>query len=161
MINLANQLVIMKIIAFTFTTSAIYICALEGSKSEPELVFKNKLTIPAYNTPETAEWFETEFKLILNREKPDAATYKLTLPSNLNHNYINKVYYAQAVLNLICAKDNIKVEHTSSGSVIASKFKLPKDADLHDHIDNLLQSPGNPWDVKMKDTALMALTHLS
>jgi hypothetical protein len=149
----------MKVIAFTFTTSAIYVCALSGTKDEPELVFKHKLSIPVYSTPETVEWFETEFKLIINREKPNLATYRLTM-TNVNHNYIGKVYYAQAILNLICAKDNIVVEHTSPTSVVASKFGLPKNADLQAYIDSQLNSPGNPWDVKMKDTALMALNRL-
>jgi hypothetical protein len=149
----------MKVIAFSFTTSAIYVCALNGSKRYPELLFKHKLSIPAYSTSETVEWFETEFKLIINREVPDMATYKLTM-TNVNHNYIGKVYYAQAILNLICAKENIAVEHTSPTSLVASKFGLPKDANLYAFVNDQLNSPGNPWDAKMKDTALMALNRL-
>lgn len=150
----------MEVIAFTFSTTGIFLCGLHGTKTEPVLKTKNKLSIPTnYTTAEMVEWFETELSLILNREKPSAVTYKLTI-SNVNHNFVNKVFYGQAILNLLCAKNNIKIEHTSPSSIVASKFNLPKGSDLYKYIDELLDSPGNPWDAKMKDTALMALNLL-
>jgi hypothetical protein len=82
------------------------------------------------------------------------ATYKLTI-SNVNHNFVNKVFYGQAILNLLCAKNNITIDHTSPSSIVTSKFNLPKGTDLQAYIDQLLNSPANPWDAKMKDTALI------
>jgi len=150
----------MEVIAFTFSTTGIFFCVLHGTKTEPVLKTKNKLNIPAnYSTADIVEWFETELSLILNREKPSTVTYKLTI-SNVNHNFVNKVFYGQAILNLLCAKSNIKIDHTSPSSIVTSKFNLPKGADLYKYIDELLESPGNPWDAKMKDTALMALNLL-
>jgi len=150
----------MEVIAFTFSTTGIYICALQGTKQNPILKSKNKLSLPTnYSTAQTVEWFETELNLILNREKPSLATYKLTI-SNVNHNFVNKVFYGQAILNLLCVKNNITIDHTSPSSIVTSKFNLPKGTDLQAYIDQLLNSPANPWDVKMKDTALMALNLL-
>ena len=151
----------MSIIGFTFSTTAIYVCSLSGTKTQPILERKIKLSLPQnYNAEKLTEWFETELSLILNKENPSHVTYRLTF-SNISHNYITHVFFAQAILNLLCSKRNVKIEHTSPSSIVPSKFNLPKGTGLRKHIDSLLGNPSNPWDVKMRDNALMTLIYLS
>lgn len=146
--------------AFTFSKSGLYTCVLEKQNDQLSIKFKEKITLPQnHSTPEITEWFDTELNLIIKREKPDFVTYKLTI-NNITNDFVSKVFYGQAVLNLICAKSNIKIEHTSPSSIVNSKFKLPKGANLHEYIDNILDHPTSPWDSKMRDTALMALKDL-
>lgn len=149
----------MIVIGFNFTTNGIYICGIGGKKTTPSIKYKNKIALPNYGVAELTEWFETELTLILKREKPNVVTYRLTI-NNITNVYVSKVYYGQAILNLLCAKENIHIEHTSPSSITYGKFNLTKGADLQEYVDMLFQSPNSPWDGKMKDTALMALIHL-
>lgn len=151
----------MSILGFTFSTTGIYLCSISGTKTEPILDRKLKLNLPKnLQVEQLVEWFETELSLILNKDKPSYVTYRLSF-SNVNHNYITHVFYGQAVLNLLCSKQNINISHTSPSSIVPSKFDLPKGADLRQYIDVLLGSPANPWDIKMRDNALMTLIYLS
>jgi len=151
----------MSILGFTFTTTGIYLCSISGTKLEPVLNRKLKLNLPQnLQVEQLVEWFETELSLILNKDKPSYVTYRLTF-SNISHNYIANVFYGQAILNLLCSKRSIGISHTSPASIVASKFNLPKDADLRKYIDLILGSPANPWDAKMRDNALMTLIYLS
>ncbi len=141
-------------IGITFSTNYFLVCVLEGSKAGATIKYKEKLTLPSVNTAEMTEWFETELNLILNRENPDSATYRLAI-SNVKNATVTKVYYGQAIYNLLCFKKNINIDHTSPASIVPSKFGLKKGANLYDFIDNALGSQSSPWDIKMKDTALM------
>lgn len=150
----------MTSIAFTFTSSDIDYSVLTGTKDNPVLHSKGKLILPAnHNVPQTVEWFETELNLLLNNANPDHVSYKLTI-NNVTNNYVSNVYYGQAILNLLCTKKNISINHISPSSIKPGKLNLSKNTNLLAHIEKLFGKQGAPWDKGMKETTIIALMNL-
>lgn len=147
-------------IAFTFTTNDFEFVALTGAKANPVLHSKGKITLPAnHNIPQTVGWFEKELDLLLNNVHPDKVSYRLTI-NNVKNSYVTNVYYGQAILNLLCNKKNMQINHTSPTSITESKFGQPKGTNLTNFIGSLLGPQPAPWDKGIKDTALIALLNL-
>ncbi|MCC8410487.1 hypothetical protein LJ707_16210 [Mucilaginibacter sp. UR6-1] len=144
-------------LAFTFSTTGLYVCALHGNKDSISILYKNKIALPkGYTVNELTQWFETELDLLLNKINPDYVNYRLTI-NNVTNDFVSKVYYGQGILNLLCFKKSIVINHKSPTAIVASRFGLTKGTDLHEFISALLSNPTTPWDSKMRDTALMAL----
>ena len=151
----------MTSLAFTFSTNGLYYVALSGNKSQPVFNSKDKLTLPANHTvPERVSWFENQLEILLNAIKPNAVSYKLTI-NNVTNNMVQTTFYGQAILNLLCSKKAIPIVHTSPTSVVPGKFNLPKKSDLHVFIDQQIGIHPPHWDVRMKDTGLIALMLLA
>jgi hypothetical protein len=151
----------MTTLSFTFSTNGLYYVALSGTKGNPTFHSKDKITLPAnYTVPQTTAWFENQLELLINAIQPDRVSYKLTI-NNVTNNMVQNCYYGQSILNLICHKKVIDISHTSPSAIVGSKFGLPKNADLHQYIDQLIGTHPPYWDGKMKDTALIALNILS
>lgn len=147
-------------IAFTFTSKDIYLVGLTGTKTQPVFNMKDKISLPAnFDIPQTVAWFETQLDIILNTFDPDNVSYKLTI-NNVSNNYVSNVYYAQAILNLLCQKKGIAIGHISPSSIVVSKFNQPKGTDLHAYLTGLIGNHPPYWDKTMKDTALIALIQL-
>lgn len=147
----------MTTLSFTFSTGGLYYVALTGIKANPTFHSKDKIALPANHTvPQTVAWFENQIEILLNIIQPDKVSYKLTI-NNVTNNMVHNCYYGQAILNSLCHKKAISISHTSPSAIVASKFGLPKNSDLHAHIDNLIGTHPPYWDSKMKDTALISL----
>lgn len=147
-------------IAFTFSTNDFEYVALEGSKTNPILKSKGKISLPNnHDIPQTVAWFETQLDLLLNEIQPDSISYRLTV-MKVTNSYVSNVYYGQAILNLLCHKRNIQISHTSPSSITASKFHQPKGTNLSLYIEDLLGKQAAPWDKGIKDTGLIALMNL-
>lgn len=150
----------MTTIAFNFSSNDLEYVALTGTKTHPVLHSKGKILLPAnYNIPQTVAWFETQLDLLLNNIQPTSVTYRLTIMKVTNV-YVSNVFYGQGILNLLCHKKGIQINHTSPVSLTANKFNLPKGTNLTAHIEKLLGKQPPPWDKGIKDTALMALINL-
>jgi len=150
----------MTSLSFTFSTTGLYYVVLEGTKVVTNFVSKNKITLPANHTvPQNVAWFENQLEILLNKYQPDIVTYKLTI-NNVTNNMVHNSYYGQAMLNSLCHKKSIAVSHTSPSAIVASKFGLPKNSNLHTYIDGHVGVHAPHWDKAMRDTALMALNQL-
>ena len=67
-----------KVCGFKLVGREMYMASLEGAREAPILVAKESITFPSNQTPgQFTDWAETQFDLILNREKPCQITYKL------------------------------------------------------------------------------------
>lgn len=112
-------------LAFTFSSTGLYYVHLTGTKANPTLGSKAKITLPAnYTVSQTVAWFETQLELLLNNINPSTVSYKLTI-NNVTNSMVQNCYYGQAVLNLLCHKRGIPIAHTSPSSIVVSKFGLP------------------------------------
>ena len=148
------------VLSINFTTNKFYYVALSGEKSTPKLENKGEISLPVnHSIPQIVDWFEKELELLLDRIKPDKVCYKLVISKNIKNDYITKVYYGQAMLNLLCYKRNISITYITKW-VEPSKLGLPKEANLIAHIDELLGKPSAPWNEDIKKVALMALINL-
>jgi hypothetical protein len=149
-----------KTIGFTFSVGGLHYVVLEGTKNSPSFIKKNKITLPPnLSASELVEWYQTQIELILNSEQPEEVNYKLSI-NNVTNDLVQKVYYGQAILNLVCKKKNITIGHISSNSIVPSKFGLPKKSDLHSFLETKIGAHPPHWDKTMKDTALIALNIL-
>lgn len=151
----------MKTLAFTFSSNGLYYVILTGTKAQPIFHSKGKIILPANHTvPQTVAWFENQLELLLNTNQPDVVSYKLTI-NNVTNNMVQNCYYGQSILNLLCHKKVIDISHTSPSAIVASKFGLPKNSDLHLYIDQVIGAHPPYWDARMRDTALIALNLLA
>lgn len=147
----------MTTLSFTFSSTGLYYVALTGTKQDPALVTKGKIALPANHTPaQLTGWYENQLKMLLNGHHPDKVSYKLSV-SRVTNKMVHLTYYGQAVLNLLCHKDNIAINHTSSSAIVPSKFGQSKETNLQTYINERIGSHPPHWDATMKDTALMAL----
>jgi len=150
----------MTTIGFNFTSSDIFYVAVSGSLNAPVFVEKNKISLPVnFNVSERVDWFENELTAILNKINPDKVSYRLTI-NNVTNKYAQSVYYAQAILNLICHKKQIDIVHTSPASVKPNKFNQPNGTNLELYVDNTLGTHPPHWNKNMRNSALVALLQL-
>ena len=150
----------MTTIGFNFTSSDMYFVAVDGTLNAPNFIAKNKISLPAnYSVPETVDWFENELTALLNTYNPDKVSYRLTI-NNVKNNYVQNVYYAQAILNLICHKRQIEICHTSPSSVKPGKFNKPNGTNLENYVDNVLGTHPPYWNRNMRNSALVAILQL-
>lgn len=150
----------MTTIGFNFTSSDIYYVAVSGTLNAPTFIAKNKISLPAnFDVPTTVDWFENELTAIINNINPDQVSYRLTI-NNITNKYVQNVYYGQAILNLLCHRQQIGICHTSPASVKPGKFNQPKETNLKNYVDNVLGTHPPHWNNNMRNSALVALLQL-
>lgn len=150
----------MTAIGFNFTSTDIYYVVVDGVLNDPNFVSKNKISLPAnYTIPETVDWFESELTAILQNVNPDKIVYRLTI-NNVTNNYVSSVYYAQAILNLLCHKKQIEISHCSPTAVKPKKFNQPAGTNLENYVDSVLGTHPPHWNKNMRNSALIAILQL-
>jgi len=150
----------MTTIGFNFTSSDIYYVVVNGTLNAPAFNSKNKISLPAnLSVSETVDWFENELSAVLSNFNPQRVSYRLTI-NNVKNKYVFSVYYAQAILNLLCHKRQIQIRHTSPTSIKPSKFNQPKGTNLETYVDNILGNHPPYWNKNMRNSALIAILQL-
>ena len=67
-------------IGFTFSTNDFRYGVVDGNKSSPILIDKNRIVYPRSMTiRQHSGWFETQINLLLDNYSPDNVAYKLPL----------------------------------------------------------------------------------
>lgn len=147
----------MKSLGFIFSTNDFRCVALEGSLTAPLFIEKQKIIYPqSNNVSETIVWLETQLNLLIDKYKPDIVGHRATL-NMTKFNQVQRTYYAESILYLICGKMNIRVEHFFKQSIVPRKFNLPKGADLFNFIDETIGQHNPYWDDITRTAALIAL----
>lgn len=83
-------------------------------------------------------------------------SYRATL--NVNKlNQVQRTYYAEAILHLICGKKSIPIVHFFKQSLVPSKFDRPKGTNLFDLVDETLGEHPPYWDENTRTAALLAM----
>lgn len=149
-----------KVCGFKLVGKEMYIAALEGTRATPVLVAKESITFPSNLNPgQFTDWAETQFDLILSREKPCQITYKL--PTGLNkHQQIFSVYFGLAMLNFVAYRKGIPIRHVAPQSLRPRAFGLERLANIDNHIKVLLGPQGHPWNANIREAASVALLEL-
>lgn len=142
---------------FVFSTNDFRCVVLEEDGDSIELLDKQKIIFPQSYTPsETTAWMETQLKLLVEKFKPDVIGHKATL-SVTKINQVQRTYYAEAILYLICGKKSIPIHHFMKQSIVPSKFNLPKGTDLFKFVDEKLGQHPPYWDENTRTSALIAM----
>lgn len=145
----------MKTIGFYLAKSQLRYTVLEGARSAPTLVHKERLvTIEPGNVPALMDWFDTQFGSILSQHRPDAIGYRLTLEPNKEQLFTTE--FPCGILNLHAYNNRIPIMEYTPQAYVGSKLGLPKAACLFDHCDHVLGSHPPYWDKSQKYSVLAA-----
>jgi Holliday junction resolvasome RuvABC endonuclease subunit len=144
-----------KVLGINILTGKIYYCVVEGTKTSPLLIEKDRIvTITSAQVPSLMDWFETTFENLINRINPDKIAYRQSL--NLNKAQQYNISYPHGILNLLAHKKHISIQSWVPQNFVASKLGLLKGTNLLEKCD--LQFGKNPpyWDSGMKNSILSA-----
>lgn len=146
---------------FVIQSGNIKYAVLKRVKDNIELLEKNRIIVPDFNTEsELMNWMETELDLLIKRIKPDKIAYRTSLNLNKMVQVVN-IYYAQGILHLVAFKNEIGVMRYLSQSLTPNKLGLPKGTDLYNHIDERFGKKPPYWDKNMKEAVMICLFELS
>jgi len=145
----------MKVLGVHLATGQLRYSVLEGTKTAPALVAKDRLTTPATaDAPALMDWYETQFNLILDQWVPDRIAYRLTLAPKKSQLFTS--LFPLGILNLIAHRRNFPINSYVSGNYTASRLGLPKGTDLYAYCDTVLGSHSPYWDQNQKHSVLAA-----
>lgn len=128
---------------------------LEGSPSDPKLVAKERLmTTNPDEVPALMDWFDTEFRTMLDTHKPERIGYRLTLEPKKDQLFSSE--FPLGILNLQAFQRNLPIYDYTSRSFVPSRLGMPKDTDLEELCT--VQFGDNPpyWDKNQKHAILVA-----
>lgn len=149
----------MPVLGINLETPSIRYTVLDGKKSNPQLVEKDRHLINSTNSiPELMDWYETTFTSILNRIKPLAISYKLNL--NPKKAQMPLWVYPYGILNALSYKLRISISEYTPANFVPSKFGFPKTTDLFSKIDEIFGEHPPYWDKAQKYSLLAAWIEL-
>lgn len=147
----------MKTLGIHIKKGELRYSVLKGTKDQPELVVRGRLIVPKLSTiPELMNWFNINFKSIINSYEPDEVAYRLTLSPNKEQLF--NLEFPMGILNHICYELEVPIkEFSNSGNTFsASKLGLDKSVDIYDYCDQLLRDGKPYWDKDQKYSILVA-----
>jgi hypothetical protein len=129
---------------------------LEGLKANPALVGCSRIvTIDPANVPALMDWYDSQFRQLVNTFSPEKISYRLTLaPAKKDQLICSEFPFG--ILNLIAHQKSLPISHYTPVSFVASRLGLPKTADLYAHCDAVLGVHPPYWDTNQKNAALVA-----
>lgn len=145
----------MKIVGFDIHKGFLRCSILEGTKSNPMLVYKERRTVLSTDSiPDLMDWFESTFEEIIVSHRPNKIGYRLSLePKKEQLHYLSFPY---AILNLICHKRKIPLIEFTSRNFVPSKFGLPKETILSEYCDEIFGKKPPHWDNFQKNSLIAA-----
>ena len=150
----------MRILGIHIATGQLRYSVLEGTKSSPVLVAKERLLTPdPKDAPALMDWFETQFNLILDQSIPDRIAYRLTLAPKKDQLFTS--IFPFGILNLLAHRRNLPIASYVSGNFVASRLGLSKGTDIYAHCDSVLGNHPPYWDKNQKHSILSAWFELS
>ncbi|VDN46707.1 conserved protein of unknown function [Petrocella atlantisensis] len=145
----------MKVLGVHLTKNDFRYAVMEGSKTNPSLIKKDKvITIKNASVPELMNWYDDNFKRLIERHNPDKISYRLTL--NPNKEQLFNLEFPYGLLNLIAYEKEIDIREFTSQSYTPSKLDLNKGSDLYEYCDTVLGDNKPYWDKTTKYAVLAA-----
>lgn len=129
-ISMANILTVrgiggvMRILGISLRKNELYYAVIEGAKkSESNLIELRKTNIrDTESTPELMNWFDSNFRELIEKFKPDHVTYKLHL--NTNKDQMAYLQFPMGVLNLICCTEKIEITARSTSYITNERKRI-------------------------------------
>lgn len=145
----------MRVLGIHLAAGQLRYSVLEGSKGDPKLVEKQKLTTtdPAH-PPELMDWFESQFNLMLDQHNPEHIAYRLTL--NPKKSQLVTSIFPLGLLNLLSHKRGLTVSSFVAGNFVPSKLGLAKGTDMYAYCDDVFGKNPPYWDKNQKHSVLVA-----
>lgn len=128
---------------------------LSGTKPNPNLVEKGRLVTPAEDdVPALMDWYETQFRQLINNHAPSKIAYRLTLDAKKKQLFTS--IFPLGILNLLAHKEGIPVVSHTSRAFVASRLGLPKQTNIYDKCDEHFGENPPYWDKNQKNAILVA-----
>lgn len=145
----------MKILGIHLAKSQLRYAVLDGSVDSPTLLAKGRLvTVDPANVPALMDWFDTQFRALLDQHQPDKIAYRLTLDPTKVQLFTSE--FPLGILNLHAHQRGLPIVSYTPRSFVGSKLDLKKGADLSAHIDAVFGTHPPYWDNNQKYAILAA-----
>lgn len=128
--------------------------------SRPNLTAHDVVALPkSLDPPDFANWAETTFGLLLDKEAPTRVVYKLSagLQKNIQ---VFRIYFGLAILNLVAHKKRISIEHVSPTVVRPKAFGLPNSMTIDQHVQALFGDRATPWNAGVREAVAYGMLRL-
>lgn len=145
----------MKILGIHLLKGQIRYTLLSGTKEEPILIEKEK--VPVISTPDIPElmnWFDSNFREIIEDTKPNRIAYRITL--NPKKEQLFNLEFPFGILNLICYQKNIEINSYVSQNYTGKRLGKSRDTDLYELCDTEFGINPPHWDKNQKNSLLIA-----
>lgn len=129
--------------------------ALEGDKANPKLVKLGRaVTTDPAAVPSLMDWYDTQFRLLIDSLKPEKIAYRLTLEPKKEQLFTSE--FPLGVLNLIAHSFRLPITPYTSPAFVPSRLGLTKGLDLYEHCDLVFGKHPPHWDREQKHAILVA-----
>lgn len=145
----------MKTIGIYLAKSQLRYAVMEGTKAAPRLVAKDRLiTIDPGNVPALMDWFDTQFRSLLDQHAPDSIGYRLTLDPKKEQLFTSE--FPLGILNLLAHQRQLPISDFTPQTFVGTRLGLSKKDDLFAHCDNVIGKHPPYWDKNQKYAVLVA-----
>jgi len=149
----------MRVLGIHLAKGFCRFAVLEGTVSSPQLIEKGKLaTVDPDNIPALMDWYETQFRQLIELYAADRISYRLTLEPDKG--MLATSEFPLGVLNLIAHQKGLEIAGYTKGSYVASKLGLGKDQDIYAYCDVVFGKRPPYWDNNLKHAVLAAWFNL-
>ena len=145
----------MKTLGIHLAKSQLRYAVMEGTKDSPRLVAKDRLiTVDPDNVPALMDWFDTQFRALLDQHTPDSIAYRLTLEPKKEQLFTSE--FPLGILNLHAHQRQVPISDYTPQTFVGGRLGLPKKSDLFAHCDNIIGEHPPYWDKNQKLAVLVA-----
>lgn len=133
---------------------------LAGGRNAPVLEGNGRLVTPTEsNVPALMDWYDSQFRLLVERHEPEVISYRLTLGAKKKQLFTS--IFPLGLLNFIAHEKGLRVSVYTAQSFTATRLGLGKAVDVYAHCDSVLGKHPPYWDKNQKNAILAAWFELS
>lgn len=149
----------MKVLGIHIATSQLRYAVVEGTKKSPSLVDKGRLvTVDPKKPAPLMDWFDTEFRALLDRHTPNKISHRLTLAPNKPQLFTSA--FPLGILYLLAHQRQLPISDYTARAFTPSKLGLNKSQDLFAYCDTTFGKKPPYWDKNQKYAILAGLFEL-
>lgn len=150
----------MKVLGLHLATGQYRYCVLEGTRDAPKMLAKNRVLTPSHEkVPALMDWYDSQFRQLINDHQPNKLAYRLTLDPKKDQLICSE--FPLGVLNLIAHQASIAISNYTSRSFTPSRLGLAKTVNIYDHCDHVFGQHPPYWDTHQKHSLLVAWFELA
>lgn len=145
----------MKTLGIHLAKGQLRYAVLDGSATTPALVAKDRLiTTNPDEVPVLMDWFDTQFRELLDTHKPDRVGYRLTLEPKKDQLFSSE--FPLGILNLHAFQRSLPIFDYTARSFVPSRLGEPKETDLEELCTTRFGDNPPYWDKNQKYAVLVA-----
>lgn len=113
--------IFMRILGISLRKDELHYAVIEGQRMlDSKVIELKKISVRSTgNVPELMNWFDSNFRELINKYKPDRIAYKLHL--NTDKDQMIYLQFPMGVLNLICHSEKIPTTSRSTSYITKAR----------------------------------------